>query len=550
VRRAGGRNASNVHEEGNAAMARPAVRTVVRRKTKRGTTYGLRVTWRDPATGIDERVPVHLGGEWEGWTEERVQEERELIARLIARGEWLPPDRKAPTRAPAVTQAPRAEMFQVAASRHYDRRQRRMDSHKGRADLRWRLAVAIEHLGDKPVDAIVAGDIDDMVDALLRERDTIDQATAAGAPLMEEYVDPRTGRTHKRRRRGLANSSINKVVRAVRRVLEDAVRHRVIDRNPAADPQTLVREDGPRRSFLEPYQIVALLDAGVALERDHQGLTWDDVHAIRASESSNLALARRYHVSDGLISKIRRRDVWVDQPMRRRNDVPRTVVLATLVLEGLRISELCALDGEDLDFAGRRIYVPRLRRTGDGGLVRVQGIKTEAAERVIPMLPAAYDLLLDHKASFDFGPNDPVFATRNGRRNTVDNVRRRIVDGAVLRANELLVARAQRPIVTCTPHTLRRTYASMLAELNVPPRRAMYLIGHTNPTLIMRVYQQVLDMGDAGVETLERVIGCSMTDAFALLSGRGVLSPNRHPDAKSAPQPETWTELEGAETAW
>jgi hypothetical protein len=53
-------------------------------------------------------------------------------------------------------------------------------------------------------------------------------------------------------------------------VLEDAVRHRVIDRNPAADPQTLVREDGPGRSFLEPFQIVALLDAGVALEREHR----------------------------------------------------------------------------------------------------------------------------------------------------------------------------------------------------------------------------------------------------------------------------------------
>jgi hypothetical protein len=33
----------------------------------------------------------------------------------------------------------------------------------------------------------------------------------------------------------------------------------------------------------------------------------------------------------------------------------------------------------------------------------------------------------------------------------------------------------------------------------VPPRRAMYLLGHTDPTLTMRVYQQVLDMGGAAV---------------------------------------------------
>jgi integrase len=51
-----------------------------------------------------------------------------------------------------------------------------------------------------------------------------------------------------------------------------------------------------------------------------------------------------------------------------------------------------------------------------------------------------------------------------------------------------------------TPHTLLRTFASLLAEVGVPPRRAMYLLGHTDPTLTMRVYQQVLDMGGAAVE--------------------------------------------------
>jgi hypothetical protein len=78
----------------------------------------------------------------------------------------------------------------------------------------------------------------------------------------------------------------------------------------------------------------------------------------------------------------------------------------------------------------------------------------------------------------------------------------------------------------------------------------MHLIGHTNPSLITRVYQQVLDMGDAGVKTLEKAIGCSLTDAFTLLSGRGVLSPNCPPSEKSASQPDAWSELEGAETAW
>ncbi len=423
-----------------------------------------------------------------------------------------------------------------------------MGSDKSRQDLRWRLAHAIKHLGEKPVDEISAGDIDDMVDAMLRERDAITEAAAQGAALVEDYLDERTGRVHQRRRRGLSNSSINKIVRAVRQVLGDSVRHRVIDRNVADDPHTLVREDGPQRSFLEPFQVAALLDASAALEQARRGLSWDDVHAIRASSDSNVALARRHHVSDVLIAKIRRRQVWVNAPQRNRNDVPRTVVLATLALVGLRISELCALDGEDLDFAGRRIYVPRLRKDRDGQLVRVQGIKTEAAERVVPMLPALYDLLIDHKAEFGYGAHDPVFATRNGRRNTVDNVRRTIVDASVERANELLAARGQREIARCTPHTLRRTFASILAELNLPPRRAMYLIGHTDPTLTMRVYQQVIDMGEGGLQTLEKLIGCTLDEAFALLSGRGVLATNWQPANKNASQPGPWSELEGTET--
>jgi hypothetical protein len=316
VRAPGGQSdASPAHEPRPTLMARPAAGTVVRRPTKRGTSYLLKVTWTDPATGVTDRYHEKLGGEWEGWTEERVQEERELIAKLIARGEWMPSSRREPATRTTTAAAPTAEAFEVAATRHYDRRQRRMESDKSRADLRWRLSVAIAYLGERSVDAITTGDIDSMVDGLLRERDEIRKAREVGAPLMEDYVDARTGRTHQRRRRGPANSSINKVVRAVRAVLDDAVRNRVVDRNEAAAPDVLVREPRPSRSFLEPFQIVALHEAGAMLEREAGGLTWDDVHAIRASSAPAVALARAYHVSDTLIGKVRRRSCG---PPRRR----------------------------------------------------------------------------------------------------------------------------------------------------------------------------------------------------------------------------------------
>jgi integrase len=75
------------------------------------------------------------------------------------------------------------------------------------------------------------------------------------------------------------------------------------------------------------------------------------------------------------------------------------------------------------------------------------------------------------------------------------------------------LVRKVRQLSRMTPHTLRRTFASILAEVGVPPRRAMYLLGHTDPTLTMRVYQQVLDMGGAAVEQLE---GAGLHDSGGL----------------------------------
>jgi integrase len=116
----------------------------------------------------------------------------------------------------------------------------------------------------------------------------------------------------------------------------------------------------------------------------------------------------------------------------------------------------------------------------DGERVRVSGIKTEAAERVLPMLPALYDVLIDHKAEFGYGAHAPVSPRAMGGATPVDNVRRAIVDLAVVRANELLVARGQIEIVRCTPHALRRTFASIFAEVTC--RRAARCTSSGTPT--------------------------------------------------------------------
>ncbi|UGS36054.1 tyrosine-type recombinase/integrase [Capillimicrobium parvum] len=479
-------------------MARPATCSVVRREQKRGTRFALRVTYQ----GV--RHFIALGTTWEGWNEQRVERERALVATLLERGEWTPPRPATPQATADPTPQPdEQDTFAVFASRFYAARCKRMDSEKSKQALRWRLGAAIGHIGDLPVGSVDAAAIDDMVTALLTERDEIETAAAMGAPLMQTVYVPSAGRTYQRRRKGLSNSSINKVVSAVRMVLEDARRRQIIANQPV-DRHSMVRPEPPNRSSLQVKQIQAVLCAAATAEREQRGLDWEDVLAIRESHEPHTRLAARYRVSDTLIRKIRRRELWVDQPARRRNDVPRHAIWAVLIGTGVRIDELCGLrEGEHVNLHARRVSITR------------DITKTNAGERVIPMLPFVHDALIAHYERHPPHPGRRVFETRNGTPQTPDNVRTHVVDKIVSIANA-----NGSPIPRCTPHTLRRTFASILAEIGIPPRRAMYLLGHTDAKFTMSVYQQVLDLSHDGLSTLEAVLGCDIDEAFSVLAGR------------------------------
>jgi integrase len=287
------------------------------------------------------------------------------------------------------------------------------------------------------------------------------------------------------------------------------------------------KAERPRRSFLELEQIAAIQCAADLIEAEHRGLTWQTVGLIRRSKRSAVGLARELGVSDTLIRKVRRGEIWNGAAgARNRNDVPRRVVVETLILAGLRVSELCGLDGPHIDLAGARIRVPR------------SATKTDAGERVVPSVPALHDRLTEHRMDYPAGVGQPAFPTRNGTRQQPDNVRSRILAPILDRANELLAADGRPPIAHMTPHTLRRTFASILAVCDVPPRRAMYLLGHTDPKLTLAVYQQVLDMGKGSIEILEQALGCTVIEARAIFNGEGprprVSGTNPEPSMKKA----------------
>jgi hypothetical protein len=271
------------------AMPPPRRGSIRRKQTQLGTSYALRIRWQG------KQHYHYLGGDWEGWTEERAQSELRYVTAQIERGEYMPP-KPSPhhPRRRGRSQPSRCSRRSCWHARSDGLRRSRIATSSGDCGSQWTTSGHAGSTRSTP------GGADEVVDRLLRDREAIDEAAAAGRPLTETYTDPRTGRDHVRRRRALSNGSINKVLAAIRLVLKEAVRSRLIDHNPLADPDCFLRVGQPARSFLEAGEVLVLFESAEAVERKHRGLTWDDVLAIRRSDEPGVRLARRYGVSDTL----------------------------------------------------------------------------------------------------------------------------------------------------------------------------------------------------------------------------------------------------------
>lgn len=184
-------------------MARLRTGTLRRKRSARGVSYGVQFSYRG------ESFYVHFGGSWEGWTEERAAAEQGFLMAKVNRGEWTPPPRDPPPTRPALTPT-----FQVVASEWLHRHKLKTGDPDGMSttirDLEWRLAVVMDKFGPVAADRVDYALAEDLVAELCEERLAIVRARELGEPLMENYVDPRTGRHHQRRKRGLSNSSIRK----------------------------------------------------------------------------------------------------------------------------------------------------------------------------------------------------------------------------------------------------------------------------------------------------------------------------------------------------
>ncbi len=111
-------------------------------------------------------------------------------------------------------------------------------------------------------------------------------------------------------------------------------------------------------------------------------------------------------------------------------------------------------------------------------------VKTSAGRRDLPLLGVARSVLLPHSelkvlgaASHEWTAHDLVFTTRTGRLVEPRNLARSF--------HRIVASHDLRPIRL---HSLRRTTATLLKDLGVPPQDTMEILGHARIAVTMEIY--------------------------------------------------------------
>lgn len=174
--------------------------------------------------------------------------------------------------------------------------------------------------------------------------------------------------------------------------------------------------------------------------------------------------------------------------------LPKTKLMVKfLAWTGLRHGELKALAWEDVDFENRRIHV-KFNLTRKGNL---KTVKTKAGIRYVDLLPAALDVLKQlKKMSFDLPPTKDVIHANNQKSITL--MRRRVF---LSRDNQPY----KRPELTTTPkqwenwlikagiqhrpaYQLRHTFASRMLMIGAKIEWLAEQMGHADKGMINKIY--------------------------------------------------------------
>lgn len=78
-----------------------------------------------------------------------------------------------------------------------------------------------------------------------------------------------------------------------------------------------------------------------------------------------------------------------------------------------------------------------------------------------------------------------------------------------------------------TPHSLRRTFASLLYALGESPPVVMQEMGHTDPSLALRIYAQAIRRGEDERTRLGKLVEGETSEAIAVATPIATSAPSQ-----------------------
>jgi integrase len=221
-------------------MARPASGQVVERTTKRGCVFALRFR------AFGERRYLTLGSSAEGWDLRRAETELANVLADVRRGIWQPPVEAAP-----VSELQREQTFHEFASQWMHSREQEGLATKTVVGFHWALERhLLPHFAALRLIEITPQEIDRYKVAKAHQRTRIQEARVAAIAEARPF-----------RERGLSNASINQTLRYLSQILDTATEYGLIASNPAVGRRRRLKAARPSRPWVEPEQLMALLDS-------------------------------------------------------------------------------------------------------------------------------------------------------------------------------------------------------------------------------------------------------------------------------------------------
>jgi integrase len=447
-------------------MARPASVQITRNSRGDGSvTFSLRVR----VAGGDDTV--QLGNTNDGWDEARAERARKQLLAKLELGLWVPG-------AVGPQSSPDAEstFAELAHERLSDRERNPAIRSSTTADDRWRLTrYLVPFFGHLRPSQITPITVREYRRHIHKENEYIAAARDAREPLL----DSRTGQ----RLRTLSNESINKTLRTLAAILDEAEDFGWVTRNVARGRRTREPVERRRADALEVDEFLSLLEAAHQLDRKHRPDTIARVQEVRRLRDE-LRLPWKELAQLLGIGLSTARYLYASIDDEEPPTGPRQALITTLGFAGARVSEVCSLDRQDVDLAT--------------GKIRIRDAKTPAGVRVVDIRPRLLEELREYAATRNgTAMTDPFFPTRTGARRDRNNVLNRVVAPVVRRTNELRAERDQPPILMrVTPHTFRRTYITFMLAAGFDVPYVQDQVGHMNPNTTLAVYARVIRRQD------------------------------------------------------